>query len=604
MGEKVIGMGRKVVGPTGSRQRRWALLLSLLVITGAGLIFMRTVLAVHDTGAFQLDGDAATGTNTAGTPAADDDWDKVCYEVAVKPVAEGGGGLTPAEATAKCGANSATTGATAVSWVEELDTSASIFTGGGSKDPIDIDQWAWKDAGGLPDKDNLLHAYAARYSLTPSATCPSGGAPTCDVLYFGSDRFDNSGDATQGFWFLQNQISLGTNKIGGGTGFASSVAPEFHKPGDMLVISDFSNGGGTSTITIYRWDPTCLADNNPELSCDDTNLRLLANLTGPPAHCTTAGNADAGCGLVNPAIITMPWSFTDKSATPDNGALNGEFFEAGVNLSLLGLSGQCFATVLSETRSSTSTDAVLKDFAVGTFGACTSQLVTTPVPDSDVFPGATVGDSAVLTIGGATTWSGTLQFYLCSPSELTPANTGTCTTGGTAIGTPIPVDQSTTQPILSDTTTVTALGKYCWRGEFIAETPGVPDATDASEGECFNVIQLQPTIATVQTFTIKDTATIAVDAGAGNLTGSVRFRLYNNSTCDPGGGLNLLYDSGAIAVSGPSPQVVESGTTTITTSKPVLSWLVEYTSTNAGHNHVTSACNTENASLTINNGPQ
>ena len=32
------------------------------------------------------------------------------------------------------------------------------------------------------------------------------GDPTCEVLFFGSDRYDNSGDAQQGFWFFQNKI--------------------------------------------------------------------------------------------------------------------------------------------------------------------------------------------------------------------------------------------------------------------------------------------------------------------------------------------------------------------------------------------------------------
>src|SRR5262249_26362573 len=221
---------------------KWTLLLSLAILMGAGTAI---VFGVHDTGRFQLDGDAATATNTAGTPAATDDWDKVCYEVAVKPISQGGLGLTAAQATAKCGIAVAPTGATATAWVDEPDRNASLFTGGGSKDPIDINQWAWKDdAGGLPDKDNLQHAYAARYSLPPGPDCPSGSAATCDVIYFGSDRFDNSGDAQQGFWFLQNAISLGSNKVGGANGFASSNAPEFHRPGDVLVISDFSNGGG------------------------------------------------------------------------------------------------------------------------------------------------------------------------------------------------------------------------------------------------------------------------------------------------------------------------------------------------------------------------
>jgi hypothetical protein len=60
------------------------------------------------------------------------------------------------------------------------------------------------------------------------------------VLYFGSDRLDNSGDAQQGFWFFQNSIGLQGAPLGGGTGFTG-----VHKAGDLLVISDFSNGGTT-----------------------------------------------------------------------------------------------------------------------------------------------------------------------------------------------------------------------------------------------------------------------------------------------------------------------------------------------------------------------
>ena len=59
----------------------------------------------------------------------------------------------------------------------------------------------------------------------------------------------------------------------------------------MLIISDFSNGGTVSTITAYRWDPTCTAANKPNASCGDANLRLLANLSGPAAQCTTTRTA-------------------------------------------------------------------------------------------------------------------------------------------------------------------------------------------------------------------------------------------------------------------------------------------------------------------------
>ena len=128
-----------------------------------------------------------------------------------------------------------------------MRASSTIFTGGGSNDPQDINQWAWKDgSGGLPDKDNLLHAFAARYSLpADAATCPGkDGGTTCDVLFFGSDRLDNSGDAQQGFWFFQNAISRGTNAVGGGKGFVGSNSDD---SSDYLQEGDGSSSTGSAT---------------------------------------------------------------------------------------------------------------------------------------------------------------------------------------------------------------------------------------------------------------------------------------------------------------------------------------------------------------------
>src|SRR5258706_4182735 len=121
---------------TGMRRRwRWSIAGLAVVSSVAAVIALGVApaLAVHGTGAFELDGNAVNG------PAPGDDWDNVCHEVT----------------GSDCSTSSNTNGATAVDWVAEPNPNASIFTGGGSKDPIDINQWAWKDgAGGLPDKDN------------------------------------------------------------------------------------------------------------------------------------------------------------------------------------------------------------------------------------------------------------------------------------------------------------------------------------------------------------------------------------------------------------------------------------------------------------------
>src|SRR6266487_661586 len=186
----------RIVGPTGSRRRRRLLLVPILFTAALALFWVGGAQAVHKTGAFELDGNATNDPSTSG-----DDWDNVCFQYA-SPLPSGG-----------CGTTTPTTGSTSGSWASDGSLNSTIFTGGGSKDPIDMSSWNWKDgAGGLPSKDNLLHAFAVRYSLPddpvggPTA-CPAGSFPTCEVIFFGMDRYDNSGDAQNGFWFLKSNIT-------------------------------------------------------------------------------------------------------------------------------------------------------------------------------------------------------------------------------------------------------------------------------------------------------------------------------------------------------------------------------------------------------------
>src|SRR5712691_10726275 len=302
----------RIIGPTGSRRRRRFLLVPILCTAALALFWIAGAQAVHDLGVFQLDGDAVTQTTTAG-----DDWDRVCHQVAGFDC----GTPTPSN----------TTGATAVAWSNDCnatqpspatcvannptstsDRAASIFSGGGSKDPLDINNWAWNDgSGGLPDKDNLVHAYAARYNVTGTGgttDCASG--QTCDVIYFGLDRFDNSGDAQNGFWFLQNKCGEGTNKVGGATGFTCTGDPtptmdpsdDFHRFGDLLVVTDFSVGGTTATINVYRWNPACTKAGQvlgPGATCGDTNREFRAGIGA--AKCSSAMTETDFCGITNPS---------------------------------------------------------------------------------------------------------------------------------------------------------------------------------------------------------------------------------------------------------------------------------------------------------------
>ena len=437
--------------------RRVSISVTAALLAALALIALNVApaAAVHDTGAFELDGNAV---NAAATPG--DDWDNVCHQVT----------------GSDCSTSSNTNGATAVDWVAEPNLNSTIFTGGGSKDPSDVNQWAWKDgAGGLPDKDNLLHSFAARYATAAG-----------EVLFFGSDRYDNSGDAQQGFWFFQNSIALGSNSIGGGTGFTG-----VHRAGDVLVVTDFSNGGTTSTITVYTWDPTCTKTTGSTAgTCGDANLRIKGTSTN--ANCSSAAANDQFCGIVNPTNgTTAPWSYTDKSG--NNTYLQGEFFEGGVNLTALGLGDRCFASVASETRSSTSTTATLKDFVLGTFGQCGSSLTTQSSITGSTSIGTgsvSVSDSATVTVQGVSVWSGTVQFHLRGPI-------GSPLEASTNIGGPVTVSSST-PTVQSTTATVTAAGDYCWSAHFHATSPatGVPDADDNGQNECFTVTPVTPALPT------------------------------------------------------------------------------------------------------------
>jgi hypothetical protein len=198
-----------------------------------------------------------------------------------------------------------------------------------------------------------------------------------------------------------------------------------------------------------------------------------------------------------------------------------------------------------------------------------------------------VTDSAVLTVSGISEWTGSLQFTLCGPID-SPA---TCSSGGTPVGDPIVVTESTVQPIVSAAASVTLVGRYCWRAEFTSGTDGVPDADDSSATECFTVTAAPTSITTRQFVYPQDKAVITATAG-GNLAGSVTFKLYDTpENCNADTATGLLYAPAAFPIAGTSPQSAQTNNTTVavTTSTTVF-WRVTYTSTNLSQLDSSSVC--------------
>src|SRR5262249_53489178 len=232
---------------------------------------------------------------------------------------------------------------------------------------------------------DITHAFAAAY------TDPTNGHL---ILYAGLDRFDDSGDATAGFWFFTNKIgenpSVTTN---GGHPFTGQ-----HADGDILLVSDFTIGGSTSTIKVFRW------------TGDDATGSLVALNNGNPIN----GNTFA---VVNGGPISVPWSYTNKSGASQPAA--GEFLEEGVDLTALGLSG-CFSSFLAETRSSQSPTATLSDFALGSFNLCRGQGTDT-LTNSKFAVETGKGDNEVIDVGVPNT--GALPLFLQSVTDTAGAQT-------------------------------------------------------------------------------------------------------------------------------------------------------------------------------------
>ena len=356
------------------------------------------------------------------------------------------------------------------------------FTGGNTKDHLPISGWK-HTSGASPDKGEILNAFAAKAIDDDDH----------QILYFGMDRYAVDGSTDIGFWFFQSEVS--TNEDGTFSGE--------HQVNDVLILGTFTQGGATSNIRVFKWV--------------DSGGNEQENIEGPTGEfgdCADA-NGDAGCATVNNTTIEVPWNYQFKGASEGGWVPAGGFFEGGVDLTAAGLEG-CFSTFLAETRSSPEITAVLKDFALGDFEACDSELTTTPsdgaggalvdtndndVPDIEIGTGAdgvNVTDSAELDIKGTSTWSGTLDFYLCGPIDVGEI----CDEGGVLIDSQSVSDADGTDTYTSASANLTEANEidvsyYCWRGEFTSGTEGVPDADDSTlEAECFEVLPVMPELTT------------------------------------------------------------------------------------------------------------
>jgi hypothetical protein len=543
-------------------KERWAILgvlVTTLLLVGSAVVF-----AVHDEGVFQLDGNASTAAQS--TPNALEDWDLICKahpdQCVFAPGYTQPSGTTLANPSAFK--------------VDPSQSSIDDILKGGTKDDNDMNTWAWTSAKPSPPKNDLTDGFAAEYTCNDSSAdnnvADCTGTAGDSLLYFGADRYSNSGSANVAFWFFQKKVLQqgnqpdGTCTISSGCPFVDSHGnPATHTvgdvslggdtPGDILIISAF---GPKAQIFVFEWVGAGNATKNylGTNGCFTANCSLQPLFVGSTTSDCPEVTNDNACALANDTSSASPWMLPQKSGG-DNQFSPTDLFEGGINLTQLGLAESCFSSFLINSRASAAGDAELHDKILGQLGRCSPNL-STQVKDSSgtdtngtIQPGTAVHDTATVTVTGATSpadATGHVDFFLCSSTSGYPD----CSMGGTQVGGD--VDLTDTSPSPGNTTdgisgassadvngTGHELGNgyYCFRAVASLTNYDSPDAYTDGTNECFRVLKLDTTIETdpqspsgtpnTGPFDLKDSPTIydhAVVTGAtggGFPEGSVTF---------------------------------------------------------------------------------
>lgn len=325
----------------GARSRQsfvsspWRLLgWSLLAV----LAIARTpAVAVHDTGVFELDGNAAaTGV---------DDFNTIY----------GGPGLSFDHA-----------------FVNDASNPDTTFHAGTNDDRDGLNEWHCITSSNPLDRRDLRHAYTAAYMVNGDLH-----------LFFGADRGANSGAAWFGLWLFQQPVQCDSVS---GNFFGRKI------DGDLFIVSSFDESGAVLSIKVYRWtDPDGAPESGDEFLgngvTSGTALASGVDCTLPNPH---SGSPDI-CGAINTATTSVDW---EGSALAQK-----RYFEGGVNLSALFRTSAfshpvCYSTFLAETRGSATLAGQPFDYATGDVDTCASLMVNTvtdPSADPQQFNFAVTG---------------------------------------------------------------------------------------------------------------------------------------------------------------------------------------------------------------------
>ena len=579
------------------RGRRFITAIAALGLIAGSMLATGTALAVHDQD-FQLDGDTTNVDQTPsepGTPTLD--WDSLFTATggntsAIDPTNNPGFTHGDFVRDFRLKLSRTDCSLTSTDATKPFCTADTTTYATGSKDILAVSGWQCNKDNNVNSKIDIMNAYAASY------TAASGDK----LIYFGLDKNKDNGDNNVGFWFLQGNADCDATN---GTATWSGA----HTNGDVLVVSEFTNGGGVSGITAYQWSGGangCIDRPGNATACDGLSF-------GQGTDCKTSSAPDNICATTNSGTtawntnVTTQWLTADATAGVGHTVVPPDFFEGGINLTQIfeaagGTAPQCFNTFIADTRSSQQTTATLFDYARGQLGECSATVQTTPSRTTTTLSSSdTITDLANVSgtngSGGAGPKpTGTISFFLCGPGVTS------CTTGGQAVGSAVTLadcdpdvagHSCATSDDVRSLVTAGGVGTYCFRAVYNAGTDpnyqASNGALDGGSGECFTVTD-SSTIVTNQDWLPNDSATVTT--GGSPVSGTVTFTLYEDADC------GVTAPTAAKATFTDSTAPFTTDNTSVYTSNQTISWKATFVSDN-GVGTSTSTC--ETSSVTINN---
>ena len=231
--------------------------------------------------------------------------------------------------------------------------------------------WGCVSVANPTDKTDIVNAYGM--AVQGDAETGDGDSADDQLFYFGVERFDNSGDAFIGLWLFQDDVSCTADGKFVGT----------KRTNDILILANFTGGGSTASIQMFRY--------TAGVGAAAGTFNQLAAVTG---KCENTAQGDLPfpqndlCATLNDtANVVTPWAMEDKEKpgppSPDAAKTlePDQFVEGGVNLTDIfqgfggaGTNPPCFGSFMAETRSSSSLDATLKDYALGNLDFCDANI--------------------------------------------------------------------------------------------------------------------------------------------------------------------------------------------------------------------------------------